>query len=387
MVSGLSLADEDRSMSSCDVVVIGGGVAGSTAAFHLCRRGFRVILLEKDRFPRHVVCGEFLSPESRQALERLSVASLVEGAGARTVDSVVLSSAHGPTVRAELEQPGLALSRWSLDHLLLENARRAGVEIREGTAARGVEGSLDDGFEVVTPAGRISARVVVGAYGKRSSIDRVLERPFFSRLTPYVGLKQHFEGVTCGSSVELHAFDGGYCGLVGVERGRMNACSLIRADLLTSDTGGLDPSNPFEGMARLNGTLADRLAGLSPVFSRPVAISQVSFQPKDVMSGDVCMVGDAAGLIAPLCGDGMAMALCGGEQAATCASDFLRGRIDAQTFRREYRETWSREFAGRTRLGRMLQRAYLNASVARVGMGVLNRLPLLMRWMIRATRG
>jgi menaquinone-9 beta-reductase len=367
-----------------DAAVIGGGPAGSIAAIDLARRGHRVVLIDKASFPRHLVCGEFLSPESRDVLDRVGVLAELDRSGALEVSGVRLTAAGGADVRSELDRPGLAVSRYVLDQALLERAVRQGVDVRTGCEVRDIAGSLVHGFVIETESETLTSRMVIGAYGKRSRLDRNLDRPFFSRTTPYVGLKQHYSmTTTSGSVVELHAFNGGYCGLVGIEGGRMNACSLIRSDVLRS----LGSKDPFAAMALLNTYLAERLKNADPCFERALAISQISFVEKDVMHRDICMTGDAAGLITPLCGDGMAMAMNGGELAAHFSSSFLTGTIDAADFRVEYRRAWAREFIVRTRIGRALQRAFLAGRLGNAGLRALSQAPPILRWMIRTTRG
>lgn len=366
-----------------DVVVIGGGPAGATAAWHLASHGIRVALLDKDRFPRHVVCGEFMSPESARALAKLGVFEEVREAGARIVRSACITASDGQIASSDLEAPGLAVSRYALDQVLMENARRAGADVRQGTAAKDVTGDLNAGFAVQTDDGEIRAHVVIGAFGKRSVIDRALQRPFFERRTSYVGVKQHFAETTCGDAVELHGFDGGYCGLVSIEGGRMNACGLVRADVLKT----VGPRDAIRGLQSLNPILATRLANVEPAMGRPIAISQVSFAFKDVMHRDICMIGDAAGLITPLCGDGVAMALDGGERAAGLVRAFLLSDLGTEEFRNQYRQRWKQQFARRMKVGRMLNRAFLLDGVTRYGIRALRRTPAITRWMIRATRG
>jgi menaquinone-9 beta-reductase len=105
------------------------------------------------------------------------------------------------------------------------------------------------------------------------------------------------------------------------------------------------------------------------------------------MHGDICMIGDAAGLITPLCGDGVSMALDGGERASEFVSSFLASELGAQDLRHEYRRRWKQEFANRMTLGRVLQRAFLRDVVTRYGVRAMRTVPTVTKWMIRATRG
>ena len=111
-------------MSEFDAIVIGGGLAGSCAAFHLARRGVRVALLEAGKFPRHKVCGEFLSPESRTIFARLGVEEKLLSAGAREVFLARLFVPDGRFVEVPFASPALAISRHALDEILWNNARR-----------------------------------------------------------------------------------------------------------------------------------------------------------------------------------------------------------------------------------------------------------------------
>jgi menaquinone-9 beta-reductase len=369
-------------MSSYDVVVIGAGPAGCVAAFHLAQAGHRTLVLEQSTLPRHTVCGEFISPEALDAFEEMDVLGEMRSAGGQDVDSVLISGPNGRIVQADMAERGFALSRFALDRMLCDRAASVGAEIRFSERVIDIRGSLEGGFRVQTATGAYQARAVVGTFGKRSILDRKLERGFFSQATPYLGFKQHFDGNACGSSVELHAFEGGYCGLVGIEDGRMNACCLIEKPVLEGGTA----DSIFDRLASLNPLLSDRLRGRQALLAKPLVISQISFERKDVMEGDVFMAGDAARLITPMCGDGIAMAIEGGRMAAGYASSFLYGRLNAAETCRAYRADWHATFGRRTNIGRVLQRAFLRKTLLSPGLAILARAPGLMQWMIRATR-
>ena len=368
-----------------DVVVVGGGVAGSAAAIALAERGRRVLVVEKQRYPAHKVCGEFLSVEVEAALARLGVGAAIRAAGAHPITQTLVTAGDGAAFRASLPGTALGLSRYTLDTLLAARARDAGAVVREGVAVRGVTGDLDRGFVVETDAGSFGARVVFGAYGKRSALDRRLARPFLGAKSPFVAFKAHYDGLEIPGTVELHAFEGGYCGLSHVEDGRVNACWIARATALQAAGGR--PEDMVERTFAQHPFLARRFAAMHRLTDRFYAVGPVAFTRKGVFDGDVCMIGDAAGMIAPLCGDGMAMALHGAALAVPPAVAFLEGRGTADGFRAAYGRAWHAAFAGRMRLGRWIHYGYVHPVAAGIGLRVLHRLPALGRWVIRQTRG
>lgn len=368
-----------------DVLIIGGGVAGCSAAIQLAERGRRVLVLEKQRYPAHKLCGEFLSVEVLAMFERLGVGEAVWQAGARPIDHTRLTTTDGPVFESALPGTALGLSRYALDRLLFEQARAAGAEAQDGVAVRAVEGSLDDGFEVATSEGSFAARFVLGAYGKRDLLDRKLDRPFLHARSPFVAFKAHYEGIALPGVIELHAFPGGYCGLSPVEQGRINACWIAHEQTLKAAGGA--PAAMIERSLMQNPALARRFQAIERVTDRFIAVSQITFIPKGAFAGDVCMIGDTAGMIAPMCGDGMAMALRAAELAAPRVLACLEGRLTTARFREDYARAWRREFGLRMRLGRWMHHGYCRPAVARLGVGAVRRMPGLGRWLIRKTRG
>lgn len=278
----------------------------------------------------------------------------------------------------------LGLSRYRLDDLLYRHTESQGVEAHMREPVQSISGDLDTGFEVTTDAHTYGARVVVGAYGKRSTLDRKLDRPFIRRNEPFVAFKAHFSGIELGPVIELHAFPGGYCGLSQVEAGLINACWITSADVLRRY------GTPEEVVLRCfsaNPVLSARFEALDLVSDRYIATSQISFSEKERYESDVCMVGDTAGMIAPLCGDGMAMALRSAELASSALSDYLSGILSASQLRRRYDHAWRSEFRKRMYLGRVAQAGFSTPSVARWAVRCFNRIPATADWLVHATRG
>ncbi|MFB6247519.1 MAG: NAD(P)/FAD-dependent oxidoreductase [Salinibacter sp.] len=370
-----------------DAIVIGGGLAGCSAAHQLARRGWEVVLLEKDTYPRHKLCGEFLSPEAQSSLSGLNLLEEVRSAGARRLRRARLTGPNGTTAEHGLPGTALGLSRYRLDTLLFRAARRVGVDGRPGTKATAVTGSLGDGFVVEAGGDALSGRLVLGAYGRRSPLDRRLDRPFLGEQSPYVAFKAHYAGTSpeLPGTVEVHTAPGGYCGIGPVEEDRFNVCWIGRTDALKR-AGGTAPAM-LDEMRRHNPVLDDRMRDLVRVSDRFEAVSQVPLMSKSQFVDGVCMIGDSAGMIAPLCGDGMAMALDTADLVAPMAEQFLSGRRSPAAFRADYRDRWRSRYQRRLRLGRWAHAAAFRPLASTALLTACRVLPPLARWLIRSTRG
>jgi flavin-dependent dehydrogenase len=372
---------------SNDVIVIGGGLAGCSAATQLAERGHDVVLLEKDSYPRHKLCGEFLSPEAQFSLDRLDTLSEVHDAGARSIEHARLTGPSGTVVEQPLPEAALGLSRYRLDALLFRRARQVGVDGRTDAKVTNVEGSLENGFSVQAGGKSFDGRLVLGAYGRRGVLDRTLDRPFLQQDTPYVAFKAHFAGVSMSDpgTIEVHAAPGGYCGVGPVEEEKVNVCWIGQiADLKAA---GGTPTAMLDALRCENQRLDDRLAPLTRVSDQFEAVSQVPLMAKEQFVGDVCMIGDTAGMIAPLCGDGMAMALDAADLVVPLANDFLNGDCSPETFRDAYRTRWHDKFGTRLRLGRWIHAAAFRPFAVTALLNTCRMVPALTRWLIRATRG
>jgi flavin-dependent dehydrogenase len=370
-----------------DAIVIGGGLAGCSAALQLARRGHEVVLLEKETYPRHKLCGEFLSPEVQSSLSGLDLLGDVHASGARSLGHARLTGPRGTTAEHGLPGTALGLSRHRLDALLFRTACRAGVDGRSGTKATAVTGSLADGFAVEAGGDTLSGRLVLGAYGRRSTLDRRLDRPFLEEQSPYVAFKAHYAGSSpdLSGTVEVHTAPGGYCGIGPVEDDRFNVCWIGRTDAL-KEAGGTAPAM-LDGMRKHNPVLDDRMRNLDRVSTRFQAVSQVPLMSKSQFVDDVCMIGDSAGMIAPLCGDGMAMALDTADLVAPMADQFLAGQRSAAAFQADYRDRWRSRYRRRLRIGRWAHAAAFRPLASAALLNACRVLPPLTRWLIRATRG
>ncbi|MEM6281208.1 MAG: NAD(P)/FAD-dependent oxidoreductase, partial [Chloroflexota bacterium] len=284
-----------------DAIIVGGGLAGCSAAITLAERGWRVALLEAGNYPRHRVCGEFMSPECVDTLTTLGAMPAIREHAPTWMTYAVITTPSGIIWEGDLPATAMGISRYALDDILAQRAENAGVTVLTKSRVTAVAGNLRAGFTVSARKHTLHAKTVIGAHGKRSNLDRVLNRPFLQQRQPYMGLKMHYDAPPITSRVELHTFAGGYCGLSDVEGGVVNACLLAREDVFRA--AGNVPAF-LEWMRSQNPALDAWMADATPVLKRWQSIAQVPFLDKRAVENDVLMTGDAAGLIAPLAGNG-----------------------------------------------------------------------------------
>lgn len=372
-----------------DVAIIGAGLSGCSAAITLAEQGFRVMMFEAKSFPHHKVCGEFLSPASRHYLNLLGVWPAVCAPSPAPVRSVSVTTPNGTCWQAALPGTGLGISRWALDQILIQHAQTLGVQVLEKANVVGVEGRLETGFVLKVRAQQgvqtFASRVVLAAYGKSSNLDRVFARNGLTQNNGFMGLKNHFYGAALTNRIDLYTFPGGYCGLVEIEAGQINLCLLVRQDIFRQVSNG-DIEQFIAWMRTQNSALDAWMHTAAPIHDPWMSISRFSFAPKSLIEHDVLMTGDAAGLIAPLAGDGMEMALCGGQTAATAITHFLNGHWSPEQLRHRYPQVWCDTFRTRLSLARLLQFVMLRPQFADVGLQVLNRIPSLGDFIIKRTR-
>lgn len=371
------------SRAEYDVAIVGAGPAGASLAILLADAGCRVLLLEKEQMPRDKLCGEFLSTEVEALSSALGVRDRLHAVGANPISTAVCTT---PDAELSLPLPGKALgvSRRALDHLLFERARSAGAQCCDGVSVTSVTGSMANGFRIGTSQATERARFVVGAYGRRTSLDRKLERGSLAMRSPFVAFKARFEGPFERDTIELHCFRQGYCGMLVEEEGRVNVCWITHADHLKAAGG--EPERLLSMMRAWNSRLNERLSDLLPL-GPFLAVSQLSFRRKELFANEVLMIGDAAGMIAPLCGDGMGMAMRSAQIAAPMIHAFLDGRLREDALRRAYVGAWSKEFRRRMVLGRILQQLCMRPRLLTPALRLANAVPTLAQVVVAGTRG
>lgn len=365
-----------------DVIVVGGGLAGLTLAIHLAKAEIAVLVIEKETYPNHKVCGEYVSNEVLPYLESLGVP--LKNIATPQIDTLQISTRKGKSLTTKLPLGGFGISRFAFDELLYQTALRAGVAFLFDTVTTIVFES--DSFTIKTTAGhKLTAKVAVGAYGKRSVLDKKLDRGFSTQKSPWLGVKCHYDGDFPEDLVALHNFEGGYAGLSKTETGAINFCYLTTFESFKKH-GSIPKFN--EHCVAKNPYLGDFLSTATPLFEKPLSIAQISFAQKTPVTDHILMIGDSSGLIHPLCGNGMAMAIHAAKLAAEGILTYFQDQKSGRTaLEMEYTKQWKTHFEARLRMGRQLQRLLLNDTASALAMHTVANSKKIVQAMIRRTHG
>lgn len=364
-----------------DVIIIGGGLAGLTSALHLSKQGLKVTLIEKHEYPHHKVCGEYLSNEILPYLDWLKVD--VNTLRATHLEELQYTTQHGQSDKIRLPLGGIGVSRYSLDELLYKKAKDNGCSIVIATVT-GISFS-DDIFAVSFQGQKLNAKIVLGAYGKRSNIDQLLSRDFMKRPSIWMAVKAHYSGDFPDNLIALHNFEGGYCGISKVEDNKINVCYL--ADVKTfKKYRNIEAYQKY--VISKNRYLKCFFEKSTMLFDKPITISQFSFDKKYAVENHILMVGDTAGLIHPFCGNGMAMAIHGAKLASELILDYCSRKIESrQQLEVMYVTRWKQAFGRRLWFGRMLSSILRYEFGAAILMKIGALFPKILIWIIKQTHG
>ncbi|WP_026449878.1 NAD(P)/FAD-dependent oxidoreductase [Aequorivita capsosiphonis] len=364
-----------------DIIIVGGGLAGLTTALHLANNYCSVCLIEKNQYPNHKVCGEYVSNEVLPYLRSLGIDPL--HIGAKKISKFKITDIKGKPITANLPLGGFGISRYAFDQLIYESVKKKAHVLFDTVEKIGFEKNQ---FSVTTQNKEVlKANFVVGAFGKRSNLDAFLNRKFMKQNSSWLAVKAHYEYDFPDNTVALHNFQGGYCGLSKTETDVVNACYLTTFKSF-KNCGKIDvfqneelSKNPF---------LNDFFTNARPLFKKSLTISQVSFHKKKPVENHIFMIGDSAGLIHPLCGNGMAMAIKSAQIFSELfLESFQKGNFNRDSLELDYRKKWEDEFESRLKTGRFIQRVLMNPRASKVGFALAKNIPSLVPMIIKKTHG
>lgn len=369
-----------------EIAVVGGGLAGLALSIQAAKSGYKTVLIEKETYPFHRVCGEYISLESLPFLESLGLP--VKGMELPLIKELHVSAPNGSMFKTELPLGGFGISRYTLDLELSKIAKASGVVVLENHKVRSVEWEKEQ--ILIEAEGKIiKAQLAAGAYGKRSNLDIKWNRTFIqhkaSGLSNYIGVKYHIRTHHPENVIALHNFENGYCGISKIENNRYCLCYLTTAANLRKYNNRIDAME--KNVLQKNPYLKQLFTNSEFLIHPPVSISQISFEKKTQIENHLLLAGDAAGMITPLCGNGMSMALHGSKIAFTCMAAYLEGHISRSKMEEQYQRAWQKQFSGRLKTGRIIQRFFGRPAVTNLFIGSFKLAPFLARPLIRMTHG
>jgi len=371
---------QDSNLDS-EIVIIGGGLAGLTSAIHLTKMGRKVVVVEKNSYPKHKVCGEYISNEILPYFDWLGID--IEALQPTKITQLQFSSESGRSISAKLPLGGFGVSRYTLDYALYLKALSQNCEILEDQVNEVI--FIEDFFEVHLLSGKIlTAKAVLAGFGKRSNIDVKLNRSFLQKKSPWLAVKSHYKGNFSADVVGLHNFKGGYCGVSKIENNIINICYIVNFKSFKKY------KNIAEFQQKIvcqNPHLKNILEKSTPVFEKPLSISQICFDKKENVENHILMMGDTAGLIHPLCGNGMAMAVHSAKIASEETLKFLKGKTSRDEMEKNYAENWNKNFKKRLKYGRILGSILEHSKLSEILTNLLTIFPFVLPVIIRKTHG
>ncbi|MBX9784538.1 MAG: NAD(P)/FAD-dependent oxidoreductase [Chitinophagaceae bacterium] len=377
--------------SRYDLAIIGGGLAGLALSIQAAKAGYKTVLFEKEQYPFHRVCGEYISLESWDFLERLGLP--LSQMNLPIIKTLQVTAPNGKLFQTKLPLGGFGISRYTLDNELAKIAKAVGVTVLENTKVNDVQ--YNNGVFKISEVGSSplgggwEGAIVCGSFGKRSNLDVKWNRSFIqqkpNKLNNYIGVKYHIKTQHPPDVIALHNFENGYCGISQIEDGKYCLCYLTTAENLKRSNNSIE---------QLQQTILYKNPHLKKIFTHaeflyeaPVTISQISFDNKAQLENHVLMLGDAAGMIKPLCGNGMSMALHSSKLAFECVDAFLQNNSGRAAMEQRYVQLWNQQFAHRLRTGRMIQRFFGKSSITNLFIQSFRTFPFLASPLIQQTHG
>ncbi|EDM36628.1 possible oxidoreductase [Pedobacter sp. BAL39] len=364
-----------------DFLIVGGGLAGLTAAIHLLKAGVPVTIIEKNSYPQHKVCGEYISNEVLPYLNMLGVT--LDQLPVTQLRRFQFSPSQGRQILTDLPLGGIGISRYLLDECLYQHALALGCQVIQDKVTHISYASNAFHVELAHHA-PLTASLVIAAHGKRDQLDERLSRPFFYKRSPWLAVKAHYKVAFPDDLIGLYTFNGGYCGVSKVENDVVNICYL------TSYSSFRKYKNIKEHRAAIlyeNPQLREIFEKATMINEQPLTISQISFLNKRKVEQHVLMIGDSGGLIHPLCGNGMAMAIHSAKLCAETVISYHSGTMSRAQMEKRYTSLWKQHFGKRMLMGRilstLLHQQRLTATLTRF----LSVFPSVLRFIIRQTHG
>lgn len=366
-----------------DIAIIGGGLAGLSLAVDLKKRGYSIVVIEKGNFPRHKVCGEYISMESHDYL--YSICPDLSSHDLPRINNFLLSSTGKIDFETKLELGGFGISRYLLEDLLFTEAKRKGVAFKLKCRAFDIYYNQEqDDYTINAKTGNVNASLICNASGRKSNFE-TKGSPTKLKGTNYIGIKYHIKVKRDASFVEIHNFPGGYCGVSGLEENMTCLCYIVNSKKLNSVNNSI--SELEKVYLYQNKYLKQIFSKAEFLYKAPLTISGINFKIKKAATDYALYVGDSAGSIAPITGNGMSIALRSAAVLSAMVDSYFSNTITRQQLFDNYKDFWNKEFSVRLKLSRHFQKLSEYPILTNMSIGLFKPFPALAKSIIRKTHG
>ena len=364
------------------VAIVGGGLAGLTLSILLKRIGYDVDLYERKSYPFHRVCGEYISNEVQDLIKHLEI-DLSEH-NVSNIQNLKVTDTKNNVLEAKLDLGGFGISRYLLDDLLYKKAVEKGVNFYLNTKVRSIDyNNQKDNFKVESDAGEQIYNFVIASFGKRSTLDTVLNRAFIKKRSPYLAVKYHIKLDFPHDLIQLDNFENGYCGISKIEEDKYCMCYLSHRDNLKNykSIPEMEKNILFK-----NKFIKNHFESAEFLYEEPLVINEISFEKKNLIENHVLFCGDAAGMITPLCGNGMSMAMHAAYILSKSFEEF-KFHKNRSLLENTHKRNWELQFNRRIYWGLKIQNLFGNLSTTAIALKMLNKSGALKNYIISLTHG
>ncbi len=362
-----------------DVAIIGGGIAGLSLSIDMKKRGYQVTVIEKGTYPRHKVCGEYISMESHSYLQK--ICPTLSALDLPMINNFKLTTGSTKEFNTTLDLGGFGISRYLLEELLFKEAEKQGVKFILNTKAQDINA---DGLNYIikTNSGNIAASLVCNSTGRNSNLKTSEMK---NSGINYVGIKYHLKVPRNPNLIEIHNFPGGYCGISSIEEDKSCLCYIVNSKYLNKVKNSIPELE--KTFLYKNSNLKKIFVEAEFLFKEPITVSGINFLIKEPVTDDSFFVGDAAGSMAPIIGNGMSMALRSASVLANNMDQYFSKKITKQQLVTNYTWFWNKEFSTRIKLSRHLQHLSEYSFLTNRAIELFNLFPSLAKHVIKQTHG
>ena len=375
-----------------EIGIIGAGPAGSTAAAYLAGYGFDVCLFEKKSFPRETLCGEFLSDEVIQLLKELNLFNEFISLNPNKITSFLFFDSSGKSVGSKFNFDAYGLSRSLFDNLLLCNAKNKGVTVYQPSEVKKII-RLRDSYELIIEAEGQNQKSfycmsLISAYGKQNSLDNLLNREFVAYRSKLNGVKFHLSKNELNDfnheEIHIYTADNLYCGVNSVDNNKVTFCFLENRNYEQPPPRKqlIELQKKNKAFKKIFNTSNENFFDSIPVFGT----GNIYFGRRKLIENGIFMIGDSSGIIAPLAGDGIGIAMESGKLIADLYLKRKKERLTHDQISYLYEKEWNKLFLNRIKKAKIIQNLIINRYGREAGFRLVKIFPALLPYLIKSTR-